>query len=363
MSQKPTTTDWSHFRKACPDDWVGLKAEVTNEALVKPALAFYANIERARNTPIMVPFIAFASAEMQRLIDRAVFNLYGKLTPPRPMNEVVDEVDAEYMRLRNLKDRTRTEKIAKDGDQVVIDEVWGIGHRNLEYIARSTATHYSEFCNVSMQSMVVGSWTAFEVMCSDVWRSALNERPHTLSALGGDKSRINVKARVKKKTNDRQAPADDKAISLKAIHDATRGSFDLSNKMGDVLASKVAFTSLYAIRSAYSVAFAKGVKGCKTDKIDRALSDNALDSLAAIRNVIVHNAGIADEDYVLAAKHAKLAPRRKVGQPVEIDGDLACNLTTAAMASGMSLIEAVCEWLPNNGCLLTQAVNVLPEKI
>lgn len=130
--------------------------------------------------------------------------------------------------------------------------------------------------------------------------------------------------------------ADQKLVSLDLIH---RNQFDLRQKMGTVLRDRFEFSRLEGIREAYAAAFHKN-----SDHIDAALSDDALDALSAVRNVIVHRAGIADTEYLRRSKHLKLPPAN-AGAPIHLDGQIVVNLVRPAFACGSKLIGAVDDWI------------------
>ena len=63
------------------------------------------------------------------------------------------------------------------------------------------------------------------------------------------------------------------------INQLTRGTYDISHCMGDLLRVRFKFTTLFGIREAYSTAFSDDDKKARPATIDAALSNSALDSL------------------------------------------------------------------------------------
>jgi hypothetical protein len=250
-----------------------------------------------------------------------------------------------------------------------------------------------------MASLILGTWTAFETLVSDLWVATLNVHPwglsdlersagsrsdsarqqHRLSqdyryiipqsALAGKRTRIGDHARSllvaaeAKGTGQKDEKEDSEAggekqsskrqedgllIPIKAIHDITNGSYNLENHMGDLLLKrKVEFTSVTAIREAYSLAFhRKKIKNKNVvDVVDTVLSDKAIDALAEVRHVFIHKGGKADREYEEA--HTKLPPglRVKNGERIPLDGSVVKTLTDSVVECGVKLLTAIDGWL------------------
>jgi len=234
-----------------------------------------------------------------------------------------------------------------------------------------------------LSSLLLGAWTAFETFAADLWVAVLNAHPHVLSNLDGEKKRIQehadkLLAEAKKPTHPANGPehersqneesSDDreedeqtdersqpskqdegKMIAIKAIRDATKGSFNLAGKMGDLLRRKQDFTSVPSIREAYSLAFChkkpkKKLRGVR-DAVETALAASAIDALAAVRHVIIHKAGKVDADY---KKHYGKLPtslRVQVGSQLPLDGEIVKNLTDPVFACSIKLFTAIDTWL------------------
>jgi hypothetical protein len=99
---------------------------------------------------------------------------------------------------------------------------------------------------------------------------------------------------------------------------------------------------LAGIREAYGLAFFT-----KADAIDKALMDNKIDALNAVRNVIVHRSGIADAVYDRQSKFLSVPGARR-GQPVELDGEIVMNLMQPVIVASLALVTAVDEWISEN---------------
>jgi hypothetical protein len=163
-------------------------------------------------------------------------------------------------------------------------------------------------------SMLLGVWTAFETLAGDLWETALNIHPRILSDL---------------KTGDKSVP----------INQVQRYGYDLREKMGTILKKKYNFDRLDGIREGYEEAF-----NIDSAKIQAALSDKSLDTLSALRNVIVHRGAVADAEFVNRSKSLPL-PKFAIGERIRLDGDLIVPPMQQAIKAGDSLLVAVDEWI------------------
>ena len=201
---------------------------------------------------------------------------------------------------------------------------------------------------------LVGAWTAFETLTGDLWEAALNICPTGLAEIvpgvGGNRIAKAVEdTRVKngwtRPANRRQIGesrpgGESKKISLDAIKTASDGKYDLSCRMGTLLRETYDFHARGIARAAYSSAF-----WCHSNDIDAALADLSIDALVAVRNLIVHNAGIADRIYVEEDAPGTPAPPMKIGDRLTVDGISVLGIIRPVIARGVDLIKAVDEWI------------------
>ena len=202
-----------------------------------------------------------------------------------------------------------------------------------------------------LSSLLLGTWTSFEAFVCDLWVATVNANPRILARLAGTAKRIHLRAVAA----GRDAPAEsrqenDMKIPIKRIHDLTNGTYDVNLRMGAILKSRVAFTRLSDVRRAYSLAFdEKKIDARLVVAVDEALADSALDALSAIRNLIIHKASIADEEYVKRAKAVNKAglaiPQLAEGQPLQLDGVIVKSLVDPVVACCLKLFVAIDGWL------------------
>jgi hypothetical protein len=192
-------------------------------------------------------------------------------------------------------------------------------------------------------SLIVNIWTSFEAMSGDLWEKALNFHPQSLAALKGSETRILRQAGLSKQVRSDEETASKGVITISDLTSLTRGNYELADKMGTLLRRRFRFTILEGIRAAYSEAFCKDC-----ERIDECLSSHSLDALAALRNVVVHKAGIADSEYTKKAKAFAELPQTNELQPIVVSAELTRDLINPVIQRGSALLLAVDEWLTNN---------------
>jgi len=203
-----------------------------------------------------------------------------------------------------------------------------------------------------MQSQLVFAWTAFEAMVTDLWIVAVNNQPNILARLAGYAKRIEKMATGAFKDDDqeekqKQLVEKGRAVSLNEIGKLTEHGYDLSSKMGNLLSSSsgMKFSTLEGIRRAYSLAFYEKEQKARTDRIDNALANTGLDELSAVRNLIIHRAGKADDEYEKRAKCLPRLPKLEKNDEIQLNGELCRMLTKSFITCSIALINGVDDWL------------------
>jgi hypothetical protein len=223
--------------------------------------------------------------------------------------------DSERFELYNSTQASLLHFLMKDDPDANFDE----------FLQRSTALLAAAAANVDagveawLSAQIVSSWTAFETLAGDLWEAALNSHPHGLSELKGKKAQ------------------GEKTVQIGLLQ---KYSFDVSKAMGALLKEKRPFDRLEDIRENYELAFYTDVA-----KISEALSNDLLDTLSSVRNLLVHRGGVVDERYLRRTKNLQLAPQAVIGERIKLDGDIVERLSLAMQLLGASLLHAVDEWL------------------
>jgi hypothetical protein len=212
--------------------------------------------------------------------------------------------------------------------------------------SHQTFMHLKPFQTVLMQLMslqLVAVWTIFETLAGDLWESALNAHPNILASLSGSMTANdkNAERPDPKHRPPRTQKQQTRTLSLSTLQ---FHRFDISEKMGSVLLDEEAasFLRLSNIRDAYVRAFSEN-----HIDIRDAIYDHSLDALSICRNVIVHKAGICDQETIdrLYPEVQKLLPEIRLKHRLELDGQILGAILTPAIEACCKLIRAVDAWI------------------
>lgn len=131
---------------------------------------------------------------------------------------------------------------------------------------------------------------------------------------------------------------------LSDLERVARGRYDLSHLMGTLLRKKFRFDSLSSIREAYSVAFSEKLKR-RPRHIDDCLSDDSLDAVSLLRNLLVHKAGVADDTFIKASRSITRVPQLKLGEKWQASSQTVEMVIAPAIEKISDLIQAVDDWI------------------
>lgn len=162
---------------------------------------------------------------------------------------------------------------------------------------------------------IVNSWTVFEAFTKELWVYSLNNYPKEFL--------FNLLKNVK----DSEQEIDGIASKNISIGLLAKYDFDISKNLGDLLCPKYDFTGVKGIKKAFKDLFA-----FKADEI--LFFDNpSLSQLEITRHLLVHSAGIIDEDYLRRANKSKEFLKSKLTLTTEEASDL--------INSGIETIKAL----------------------
>jgi hypothetical protein len=289
-------------------------------AAIRPcANSFVTNLQRVKHSLQILPYLVKLARDWERA-EYEVVNGIGTDKYGQERREKVRDSEVKY----------QTEEMMK---------YWEAGQNPLsvsEYYVYP-ATLVGLFCSklgdtgrlgvsAIILSAFVQTWTAFETLACDVWVKALDARPILASNAAAPKPSASAKG------------VDPKTIPIKLLQ---KYNYDLRSVMGTVLKEqkKFDFNSLNGIGKAYKAAFGKAA--------DAIFSPNNHDHqklawLEAIRNVIVHNAGLADKMFLERVKgHAGLGSL-KIGDAFPADGNMLAEnvlVTAKFSATVLSLVD------------------------
>lgn len=166
---------------------------------------------------------------------------------------------------------------------------------------------------------LVNSWTIFEAFSKDLWKYILNKQPQKF---------INHLLKSKSSSLNEIEGINGKQISISLL---SKFNFDLSNNLGDILAPKYDFTSARGIKTAYKDLL-------NLDIIELAfLNDEQISQLEITRHLIVHNAGIIDEDYLKRTTNKN----EKLNDEIIISHEDASKMINSSVESVVGLISII----------------------
>src|ERR1700730_8907578 len=118
-------------------------------------------------------------------------------------------------------------------------------------------------------------WGAFEVLARDIFIALLNMKPYLVERL------------LRDQTAKRRFEAAKVSIDTLILH-----GFDLSNKMGTLLADQQDLSDYYSIKAIYEALYPEDIT------LRQVLKQDSLRALSQRRNLIVHRGGIIDIVYI-----------------------------------------------------------------
>ncbi len=330
-------------------DYAAYKAvPLANRFVSQVGESFIKNLSR-NDSQILMPFVISLVMGLRAGASVAAFSTY-KDRNPKVGNRTAEQLDAS-----ELKE--------------VEAEFYGIlssllsnqfeSHERLEARFREIASTLAANLNLAnheevdtiqswLASAVIGTWTAFETMAGDLWEQAVNHHPRGLATLRGslskkeaadargDEHRTANASALTPRPAPEQKPAD-RSIKLKFLEEH---GYDVSKVMGTVWREDMSFQTLRGIRDAYVRAFADD-----SEAVLGAINDPCFAALAAVRNVLVHRAGVVDQAYVDQTRGLPLLAGAKIGGPLELNGELTNALIARAVDKSVALIRAVDDWL------------------
>ncbi len=190
-----------------------------------------------------------------------------------------------------------------------------------------------------LAAQLVGAWTAYETLMRDLWVVSLNEKPIPLALNALGLNRQSKSQRASKGSFDYEVLA--------------RCDFNLSGQMGTILADskEFCFERVDGIRAAYEKVFgeqiAEGFERAKRDGGKEHIEqwkdahEKGLVALEALRNVIVHNGGVADKRFLEKVAKDPRYNSLKRGDEVPISGGLVSELSQFAANRCMQMIGIV----------------------
>jgi len=233
--------------------------------------AFRSNIQAVLST-ISVPYaLAHASA-----LDRNFQRFGASERILALMIERNGEESEEQLNAR--RSEVAYEKASKKMDEFISSEVGTnvLINDSLSFLCKSLKDEtFSNAAKELIQQGLVLSWGAFEVFVRDCFITLLNQHPNMVEFLTKDST-------AKKRFE----------LSKISLETLTSHNFDLSKKMGSLLAEQQDLSDLNSIKAIFEALFETN------DNLRSALNCSELRMLSQKRHLIVHRRGIIDNQYL-----------------------------------------------------------------
>ena len=304
---------------------------LTTSGLRPISKAFRSNIAQLRFMMLLPAHIGDLAMMMQHLADLAEHQTTGVLSNSIPSDKK-DAYETCWMKLfRAELDRRAYERVQPEWHDKALIKL-----KNSTAPAEMLGTLPPPMplgLSAMLSSYLTSTWTAFETMCGDLWEAAVNTSPERLAHLKGERRRLMKGSQSRFQAEQPET----KSVPLNLLQSHR---FDVKDKMGTILReSRFEFSRIQDIREAYALAFDRD-----SAKIDEVLTDKTIDALHIVRNVIVHQAGLADERYMKAKGNLKL-PNAALGAPLLLDGEIVVNMISPVIDRSKKLLDAVDGWL------------------
>jgi len=296
-----------------------------NTAAIKSVAQSYdANMLRVVSLLRMPANIVRWTSVFDNCFHRSMMEVYGIVEPG---------LDRSMMTKEDQRNRVFEGLLSEWNARDNATEEWQYYVPNLHSLCLQARDPIFTRLEAMLESLVIQSWTAFEEMSERLWIALLNEHPQDLSRLDGDWELPKGPKDPEPSKKNKAAPAI--GLDWIASHD-----FNVSKVMGAILASDQNFQSLFSIRDAFARALGKHCANLKA-----ALLDDAMMHLSAIRNCLVHSAGIADDQFerqIVGSPH--FAPV-SVGTRIKLNGEIVESIVSRVIANVQAMFVSADRFL------------------
>jgi hypothetical protein len=276
------------------------------KALQQVGEAYHRNITRVTVLAMILPAVASVSLVSGIISTEVRHKLKGATE---------DEIDrAASAEIADYGSKRRGLDKNIPGVRTLVENELRLAFRGVSLLQEAASDGFQAW----LAALVTGTWTAFEAMAEGLWEAALNACPHGLAELTGSR---------------RSSEDDKKKIPLTILQ---KYNYDLSHKMGTILSEKYNFDRLEGMRLAYEDAFP-----VRATEVHEIMKDRALDTLALVRNLIVHNGGIVDATYLRRKSDLPSKLVGELGSAIELDGEIAAEVIRPVIDAGQKLLRAV----------------------
>lgn len=185
-----------------------------------------------------------------------------------------------------------------------------VQHNKREII---NSPHFRPGYEALLASQVIGCWSAFETLATDLWVQLVNIRPKlAVRCLKG------------------------KQFPLEALQ---KHGFNWEFHVGELVKDKAGLGTFDGIKKAFAELLPQ------VPEITNALNADSLGAVRSVRNCLVHRSGIADSCFLNETKSVPPWRDVKVREQLPLDGANVAELVNAVIEVGCCLVKSVDQWL------------------
>jgi len=225
-------------------------------------------------------------------------NVKGSLDPDFLQFEGTDEIAKGYREEFERVTRTFFSNLTPEKSEQLLEK-YGLGY--VEVLLQESKG-MQQAMEALLSSVVTDSWTTFETLASDLWAVGVDNGPPEITA------RLILASKSFKNPDDNIGAA--KAHEIGVNPRTHMGTFLRGT-------GKVTFQRLRDTQAWYGTAFGK-----HASRLFDEVADGYVFAHFVLRNVLIHNAGKADPQFV---KHAQRFPELRkfaVNEQIFLDGEL-----------------------------------------
>jgi hypothetical protein len=271
--------------------------------------SYAANVLRTLALAKYTPVMALTALTAGQWYARAHFEEYETFDYRKPTLKTSESIELRMQRENYLE-------LKMVADKTVTNNICGA----MRVILKRSGDDVVSGLDATMPSLIISAWTAFETLCEDLLKKAIQISP-SLSPPQGWKTR-------------RKMPKWE-GVSLTG-NIQTHSAVFKKPPGADVLG----FRSIKAIRDAYWITFF-----VDRAAIDRTLHHRSIDNLYAVRNILVHTGGRVDDIFLKRTIGVKMFSAAKLDKTLQLDFRMVKNMVVPIFNRGITLFAAVNRWL------------------
>jgi hypothetical protein len=255
-------------------------------------------------------WIQISSIDFGLRLQKAIHDETGTFSPSALIIKKIND----SIRLRM---RTVGPEPSSKGERYLINRISSVTRTWM----RDANVRMLESFDLIMPSLIVLAWTAFEVLCEDLLEKGIDICPSSLGSLSG---------RGRKRS----------LATWEAVDRKGNPKLFSQRSAGPIKREDLGYRTISQIRDAYWVAFNSDAAA-----IDRVLRNRDIDSLFALRNIIVHRDGRVDKMFLSRVDGLPMFASAKDGERLQLKFDLLKNLVRPVLIHGFKLIQTVSKWV------------------